>query len=101
MYKYRGPGNNGQFAWLMQRISGLVMVALGAVVFYQLTFGEGSHALDAWLLLPVLVFGIWHTFSGFKMITDDYVENVKLRFILNVLYWFIGVALLSFGLPMI
>jgi succinate dehydrogenase / fumarate reductase membrane anchor subunit len=53
------------------------------------------------MLLPILVFGLWHTFSGFKMITDDYVENVKLRFILNVLYWFVGVALLSLGLPMI
>jgi succinate dehydrogenase / fumarate reductase membrane anchor subunit len=54
--------------------------------------------MSTWLLFPVVAFGLWHTFSGFKMITDDYVSCRALRFVLLVLYWGIGVALFALGL---
>jgi succinate dehydrogenase / fumarate reductase membrane anchor subunit len=98
MYKYKGTGNNGTFAWILQRISGIVIAIFGTILFYQLAFGGGSHALSSWLLLPVLMFGTWHTLSGFKMITDDYVAGPIKRFLLLCLYWMIGLAMLAFGL---
>lgn len=98
MYKYKGTGNNGAFAWLMQRISGIVIAICGIIIFYQLSFGEGVHTLSSWLLLPVLLFGTWHTLSGFKMITDDYVACPIKRFLLLCLYWLIGISMLAFGL---
>ncbi|MDR0454055.1 MAG: succinate dehydrogenase [Deferribacteraceae bacterium] len=96
LYKYNGTGNSGVFAWLMQRVSGLVLAICGTVIFCQIIFSE-QHGFSAWLLAPVLGFGLWHTFSGFKMITDDYVSNEKLRFFLFFLYWAKGVALFALG----
>lgn len=100
-YKYTGTGNSGTFAWLMQRISGIVVAICGLFIFYQLSFGDGGHGLDTWLLVPVLFFGVWHAFSGFKMITDDYVQCVRGKFILNVLYWAVGLATIALGMSMI
>lgn len=99
-YKYTGTGNSGTFAWLMQRISGLAVLICGCIIFFQLAFG-GAHAISPWLLFPVLAFGLWHTFSGFKMITDDYVSCEKLRLILFFLYWAVGVAVFALGLSVI
>jgi len=101
-YKYNGTGNNGTFVWLMQRISGLVVAICGTVIFCLLAFTEsGPHTITHWLLFPVLAFGLWHTFSGFKMITDDYVSCEKLRLALFFLYWTSGVALFALGLSLI
>ena len=84
----------------MQRISGLVICICATVIFCQIVF-SGAHAITPWLLFPVLAFGLWHTFSGFKMITDDYVSCGKLRFALFFLYWAAGIALFALGLAYI
>jgi succinate dehydrogenase / fumarate reductase membrane anchor subunit len=100
MYKYNGTGNNGTFAWLFQRVSGIAVAICGTVIFYQLMF-SGGHNFNGWLLLPVVIFGLWHTFSGFKMITDDYISCSKIRVVLLTLYWIAGIALFAASLPMI
>jgi succinate dehydrogenase / fumarate reductase membrane anchor subunit len=97
-YKYTGTGNSGSFAWLMQRISGIVIAIWGTIVFFQLAFKGGHDQANTLLLFPVLAFGLWHTFSGFKMITDDYVKCRALRFTLLILYWGFGVVLFGLGL---
>ncbi len=99
-YKYNGTGNNGTFAWIMQRISGLAVAICGIIIFCQLIF-SGAHEITPWLLFPVLAFGLWHAFSGFKMITDDYVSCEKLRLLLLFLYWAAGAALFALGLAYI
>mgnify|MGYP001037702184 CR=1 FL=1 len=101
-YRYKGTGNTGVFSWMMQRISGLLMVVAGAVLFYQILFRpERDHSVSPFLTLPFLAFGLWHTLSGFKMITDDFVSNVKLRSLLLTLYWVIGVSAFMTGIYLI
>ncbi|MDR2884282.1 MAG: succinate dehydrogenase [Deferribacteraceae bacterium] len=100
MYKYNGTGNTGSFAWLFQRISGIIIAICGVIIFYQTAF-NGAHNVDAWLVFPVLAFGLWHTFSGFKMITDDYVSCRTFRLILQIAYWGAGVTLFALGLSFI
>lgn len=99
-YKYTGTGNTGSFAWFLQRISGVVIAICGIIIFCQLALG-GSHEITPWLLFPVLAFGLWHTFSGFKMITDDYVSCRALRLALLILYWGAGIAVFALGLSII
>jgi succinate dehydrogenase / fumarate reductase membrane anchor subunit len=103
MYKYNGTGNTGSFAWLFQRISGIIIAICGFIVFFQLAFNgqDEMHSSASWLLFPVLAFGLWHTFSGFKMITDDYVSCRTLRLVLQIVYWGAGVALFALGLSSI
>lgn len=98
MYRYKGTGNNGTFAWIFQRISGLVIAVMATVIFYQISYGDGIHSFSPGLLFPVIAFGLCHTFSGFKMITDDYVSNRTFRAVLLCIYWFACVALLGLGL---
>jgi succinate dehydrogenase / fumarate reductase membrane anchor subunit len=100
MYKYSGSGNNGQLAWLLQRVSGIAVAICGFIVFIQIAF-NGGHAFTPWLLLPILLFGLWHAFSGFKMITDDYVECATFRFILQIIYWIVGFVIAAIGLASI
>lgn len=97
MYKYKGTGNSGVFAWVMQRISAVVIAVFGLIIFIQLSSG-GSHTISSWLLFPVLIFGTWHTLSGFKMVTDDYVSGPVKRLLLLCLYWLIGIGMLAMGL---
>ena len=99
-YKYTGTGNSGTFAWIIQRVSGIAIAISATIIFCQLVFSE-SHAITSWLLFPALAFGLWHTFSGFKMITDDYVSCEILRLVLLFLYWAIGITLFALGLPFV
>jgi succinate dehydrogenase / fumarate reductase membrane anchor subunit len=96
MYKFNGSGNNGHLAWLLQRVSGIAVAVCGLIIFVQIAL-NGGHAFTSWLLLPVLGFGLWHAFSGFKMITDDYVECPAFRLILLILYWVGGLAVAAIG----
>ena len=91
IYKYTGTGNTGTFSWLLQRISGIAIAIIGGVIFYQMIF-NGMHNLSSMMIL-LAAFGVWHTFSGFKMITDDYVSSIKLRLLLLIFYWGAGLAL--------
>ncbi|MDR2104708.1 MAG: succinate dehydrogenase [Deferribacteraceae bacterium] len=100
MYKFNGNGNNGHLAWILQRISGVAVAVCGVIIFIQIAL-NGGHAFSSWLLLPILAFGLWHAFSGFKMITDDYVECTSLRLILQIFYWIAGVAVGAIGLAAI
>jgi succinate dehydrogenase / fumarate reductase membrane anchor subunit len=75
----------------------VAVAVCGTIIFFQLAF-NGMHGLNTWLLFPILAFGLWHTFSGFKMITDDYVRCRALRFALLIAYWGFGVVLLGLGL---
>ena len=91
IYKYTGTGNTGVFSWLLQRISGVAIAILGTLIFYQMIF-NGMHNLSSMIIL-FSAFAVWHTFSGFKMITDDYVSCIKLRLFLLIFYWGVGLAL--------
>ncbi|MDR2400792.1 MAG: succinate dehydrogenase [Deferribacteraceae bacterium] len=96
MYRFSGSGNNGQLAWILQRVSGVAVAICGTIIFIQIAL-NGGHGFTSWLLLPVLGFGLWHAFSGFKMITDDYVSCTAFRLILQIFYWIAGIAVAVIG----
>lgn len=98
VYKYTGTGNNGTIAWILQRISAIVLVIALGYHFYgrimSYTGFEGFDGSNKFLLSALLVFILFHAFNGLKMITDDYVSKPGTRFILSLIYWFLGLTLL-------
>ncbi len=42
---------------------------------------------------PVAAFGVFHTFNGFKMITDDYVSSAGWRAVIYGVYWVLAISL--------
>lgn len=99
-YKYNGTGNNGTLAWLMQRISGLILILVVLVHFFSMLKG-GELGMKQFILGPVLAFAVFHTANGFKMITDDYVASTVWRGVLYAIYWIGAIVLLTLGLSLI
>lgn len=97
VYKYTGTGNNGTIAWILQRISAIVLViALGYHLLGKLmTKGNSDFftGTNKFLMGALLVFILFHAFNGLKMITDDYVSKPGTRFILSLIYWLLGLTL--------
>lgn len=97
VYKYTGTGNNGTIAWILQRISAIVLIfALGYHFFGRIMFYtgfEGFNGSNKFVISALLVFILFHAFNGLKMITDDYISRPGIRFILSLIYWFFGLTL--------
>ena len=99
-YKYTGTGNNGTIAWVLQRISAIVLViALGYHLLGKLMTKAGGGIFEgsnSFLMAAMWLFVTCHAFNGLKMVTDDYVSRKGVRFILYLIYW--ALALIILGL---
>ena len=99
-YKFTGTGNNGTLGWMLQRVSAVILM-------FALTFHIGGRITGAYndmnrlVLGFVLIFGVFHAVNGLKMITDDYVSGIGKRFILLLIYWAVGVAMIILGLSLL
>lgn len=96
-YKYNGTGNNGTLAWLLQRISGVILILVILTHFFSMLKGT-EIGMQGYVVGSILVFATYHTMNGFKMVTDDYVSSTVWRGILYGIYWILGVALVILGL---
>lgn len=101
LYKYKGTGDTGVFSWLMQRISGIILLFAIAYHVIGMTLGGISNGMPTFVLGLILIFGVWHAVSGLKMITDDYVSCPKKRLLLLLIYWVIGIGVLVQGLKIL
>lgn len=91
-YKFMGSSNTGTFSWLMQRISGIILILVIFAHFFGKVYDAG-FAAEGFILYPVAAFGLFHTFNGFKMVTDDYVASAGWRAVIFGAYWMLGVTL--------
>lgn len=100
LYKYKGTGNNGTLAWLLQRISAVIL--LFAITYHVVGMITGAYnGMTTFALGMILIFGVWHAVNGLKMITDDYIACPKLRLIVLFIYWVIGIGVLVQGLKIL
>ncbi|MEC9493014.1 succinate dehydrogenase, hydrophobic membrane anchor protein [Flexistipes sp.] len=90
-YKFVGSSDSGVFEWLLQRISGVIMIVVIFIHFFSM-LSTGAWGLQKIVLGPLFIFGVFHTMNGFKMITDDYVSNSTWRAILFGIYWIVGLT---------
>jgi len=90
-YKYNGHSDSGLFEWLLQRISGVILIIVIAIHFFSM-IKSGEWGLKSIVLAPLFAFGIFHTMNGFKMITDDYVSSTIWRAIILAIYWIVGIT---------
>lgn len=98
LYKYKGTGDTGVFSWLMQRISGIIVLFAIAYHVIGMLFANGAYnGMPTFALGLILIFGVWHAVSGLKMITDDYVSCPKKQLVLFLIYWVIGIGILLQG----
>jgi len=91
-YKYMGTSDAGTIGWLMQRVSGLILILVVFVHFFSMIKG-GEAGMMQIIVGPVAAFGVFHTFNGFKMITDDYVSGTGWRAIIYGVYWVLAISL--------
>lgn len=98
-YKYTGTGNSGTISWVLQRISGIVLViALGYHLLGKIMSKAGSGIFDGsngFLMAAFWLFVTFHAFNGLKMVTDDYISNKGIRFILYLIYWTLALIILG------
>lgn len=92
MYKYNGTSDAGTIGWIMQRVSGVILILVVFVHFFSMIKGGAAGMLQV-VVGPIAAFGVFHTFNGFKMITDDYVARAGWRAVLYGIYWVLGIAL--------
>ncbi|ADD68760.1 hypothetical protein Dacet_1997 [Denitrovibrio acetiphilus DSM 12809] len=91
-YKYMGASDSGTVGWLMQRVSGAILILVVFVHFFSMIKG-GSAGMMQIITGPAAAFGVFHTFNGFKMITDDYVPSEGWRGVIYGAYWICAITL--------
>ncbi|MGE4318781.1 MAG: succinate dehydrogenase [Deferribacterales bacterium] len=91
-YKYMGTGDAGTIGWIMQRVSGIILILVIFVHFFSMIKG-GAAGMMQIVVGPITAFGVFHTFNGFKMITDDYVASAGWRGVIYGIYWVLGISL--------
>ncbi|KAA0257942.1 succinate dehydrogenase [Deferribacter autotrophicus] len=99
-YKFMGSSDRGVFEWLMQRISGVILILVIFIHFFSM-IKSGEWGLKKIVLGPLFAFGIFHTLNGFKMITDDYVSSPIWRAIILAIYWIVGITLAILALSVV
>ncbi len=91
--------------WMMQRITGLLMVIFTLAVVAQVIFTSGPITYTSWagifasqwmksLTFVTILALCWHTFVGMRDIFMDYIKPVYLRLALHVaaIVWLLGCA---------
>ena len=96
-YKFIGSSDKGLFEWFMQRVSGVIILIVITIHFFSM-IQDGEIGMDKLITGPLLVFGIFHTFNGFKMILDDFITNTVLRTVLIGVFWILAIVLVILGL---
>ncbi|MCD8552724.1 succinate dehydrogenase [Seleniivibrio sp.] len=91
-YKYNGTSDAGTIGWIMQRVSGIILILVVFTHFFSMLKG-GEAGMMQIVTGPIAAFGVFHTFNGFKMITDDYVASAGWRGVIYGIYWLLGIAL--------
>ena len=91
-YKYMGTSDAGTIGWIMQRVSGIILILVIFVHFFSMLKG-GAAGMMQIVVGPIAAFGVFHTFNGFKMITDDYVASRGWRGVIYGIYWVLGISL--------
>jgi len=99
-YRYTGHSDSGVFEWLLQRVSGVILILVIAIHFFSM-IKSGEWGLQKIVLGPLMAFAIFHTFNGFKMITDDYVSSSTWRAVILGIYWIAGTALAILALSVV
>jgi len=98
-YKFSAAADRGVFEWLIQRISGIILVLVILVHFFSM-IKTGTVGVNKLVLGPLFAFGLYHAFNGFKMITDDYVFSYFWRSVLLAIYWIAGIILMILALSL-
>lgn len=99
-FKFNGSSDSGVFEWLLQRISGVILILVIFIHFFSM-IKSGDWGLKKIILGPLFAFGIFHTMNGFKMITDDYVESKVWRAVILGIYWVVGITLAVLALSVV
>jgi succinate dehydrogenase / fumarate reductase membrane anchor subunit len=76
----------------MQRVSGIILILVVFVHFFSMIKG-GDAGMMQLIVAPAAAFGVFHTFNGFKMITDDYVASAGWRGVIYGIYWILAITL--------
>ncbi len=99
-YKFLGSSNKGLGEWFFQRVTGVVIAIVIFIHFFSMA-NEGDLGLDKIIAGPLLIFGLFHTFNGFKMILDDYVESTGWRLFWLGVFSVFAITLAIIGLNII
>lgn len=82
--------------WWFQRLSAVLMLFLFPWFIYiftylftiqneqQITHFIISHPLQVLIFFMLLFLVLWHAVLGMQVIFEDYVHNIKIRFLLNI-----------------
>lgn len=90
----------GALLWLLQRVSGLMLIALvGLHVGIQYGFWGSPFRRPAliaidWLMLLLVVY---HGVNGLRTIAFDYIGNQGAQWLVNGALWAAGLVLLAYG----
>jgi succinate dehydrogenase / fumarate reductase, membrane anchor subunit len=115
-YKFEGSGSSGANKWLLQRLSGIMLLILliGHYVLMHATPDSG-HTYQAvmerlktplWKVIDLsfVTLGLWHGLNGLWNIVRDYkmkpwlsITKYTLIITLGLIFWFLGInTILSF-----
>ena len=107
--KQSGTGSGGAFAWLFQRITGLILVIVlllhylflhflndGGVTYREVA---GRLAAPFWKSVDLLFLlsVVYHAVQGIIMNIHDYIHRPGFRVTLAGLTWLLGIVLLITG----
>lgn len=89
--------------WLVQRISGVVMILFTFTVLVQVLFSKGPIGYELWagifsaqwmkfLTFALIVALLWHAWVGVRNVWMDYVKPAGIRLLLQsfTIVWLIG-----------
>ena len=105
----KGLTSGGAFAWLFQRISGIILLFLLLMHFIllhysgieEITFEEVAKHLAKpfWKIfdLTFLALGTIHAINGIFMLLHDYVQKNSWRIILTGTLWTLGIIMIIVG----
>ncbi len=105
MLKQFGSGSGGAASWMMQRISGLVLVVALLLHYLFLHFLNGGNveysevasrlASPLWktIDLTFLTAALYHAAYGVIMSVHDYVHRPGIRVTLVTIIWFVALIL--------
>ncbi|MCR6711641.1 MAG: succinate dehydrogenase [Demequina sp.] len=102
----RTIGNVQRWAWMFQRISGLILIVLIFThLIFNLVLGDGVSQIDfgfvagkwaaplwRWWDFALLVLALAHGYNGMRMIVDDYAHG---RVWPKVLHWSLRLSVLA------